>query len=190
MRYTIFIASLLALTTGIFLSCAKYVDKKADPDPRLSKHYCNDPDAVNYNWDFPGVPDNTTCFYPTDIFKGVYEFHDSVFLKTEGFFISSDTFDLTITKINNTQFTIGGFCTQGAVLSLTAGPNFTASLDTTLGDSVTRVYGQAFCTVADTVSGSLSKDRLNDSLLFVTFQVASDTGVTTTHVGTARLKYR
>ena len=192
MRYFIFILTLFAATTAVFLSCKKYVDKKATPDPRLTNPYCNDPNAVNYNWGFPGVPDNSVCFYPTDVFKGVYEFHDSVQFKTTGYFVRADTLELTITKGNNTQFTIGGFCASGGLLSLTAGVNFYATFDTTLGrdDSTVRVKGQAYCQITDTVSGSLIKDRLNDSLLYITFEVAADTGVTTIHSGTARLKHR
>jgi hypothetical protein len=190
MRYIYILFVLFVSTTAVFLSCKKYVDKKATPDPRLTTHYCNDPDAVNYNWGFPGVPDNQVCFYPTDVFKGVYEFHDSVQFKITGYFVKADTLELTITKGNNTRFTIGGFCASGGLLSLTAGVNFFATLDTTMGDSTTQIRGQAFCMSADTVNGSLVKDRLNDSLLYITLEVAADTGVTTIHTGTARLKHR
>ncbi len=190
MRYIRFIFVLFVVTTAVLLSCAKYTDKKATPDPRLNNPYCNDPTAVNYNWGFPGTPDNTVCFYPTDIFKGVYEYHDSVLLKTTGYFIASDTIEIRITKNSNTKFSISGFCSSGTLLNLTAGVNFYATLDTAIGDTSTRVRGQAFCTVGDTVYGSLSKDRLNDSVLYINFEVASDTGVTTVHSGSAKLKYK
>ena len=45
--------------TGIILlvaaSCSKYTDDPGETDPRLSRKYCNDPEAVNYNRDFPGT---------------------------------------------------------------------------------------------------------------------------------------
>ena len=171
-------------------ACAKQTDTKAVPDPRLTKHYCNDPAGVNYNWDFPGIADNTVCFYPTDIFKGVYRFTDSVFFKSTGFFIRADTFELVIRKHSNTKFAIIGFCASGDSLLLTAGANYIATLDTTMGDTTTAVRGQRLCSVADTIYGSLNKDRLNDSLLYVFFTVASDTGVKSTHIGTAKLLYK
>ena len=173
---------------GAICSCSKYKDTKAVADPRLTNPYCNDPNAVNYNWGFPGKPDSTVCFYPTDVFKGVYIFNDSVFLQQLGIFVRADTFLLTIRKHSNTKFSIIGFCSSGDSLSLTAGLNFTATLDTTMGDSTTMMAGQALCSFGDTVNGILTKDILNDSLLYINLLVSSDTGVITTHVGTARLK--
>jgi hypothetical protein len=172
------------------VSCTKKTDTKATPDPRLTTHYCNDPAAVNYNWGFPGIADNTVCFYPTDIFKGVYEYHDSVFFKSSGFFIRADTFLLTINRHSNSKFSVIGFCASGDSLLLTAGANYIATVDTTLGDSTTTIRGQALCSTADTINGVLNKDRLNDSIIYINFVVASDTGVISTHVGTARLLHK
>ena len=189
MRYIVFLALLFIGGMGVF-SCTKYKDTKTTGNPHLTNPYCNDPNAVNYNWNFPGTPDNSICFYPTDIFKGVYEFHDSVFFTTTGFFISYDTFIITIAKNSTTKFTIAGFCTSGASLGLTAGVNYVATVDTMIGDSTTTVRGQPLCSVADTINGTLTKDRLNDSLMYINFVVASDTGVTTTHIGSARLLHK
>jgi hypothetical protein len=183
------IAILLFITAiGIFLSCKKYKDSKPVTDPRLNKHYCNDPNAVNFNWDFPGIPDNSVCFYPTDVFQGVYEFHDSVFLKTSGLYIHADTVVITIHKLSNTKFSMLGFCPSGDSLIFTAGASFTGTADTTVGDTLTN-RGQLFCSVADTINGSITKDRIDTGgLLTFYFQVYSDTGVTTLHIGTARYK--
>src|SRR5579872_3418748 len=87
----------LMLTEGV-CSCSKYKDTKATADPRLTNPYCNDTNAVNYNWGFPGKPDSTVCFYPTDVFKGIYTFNDSIFLQPLGIFVRADTFLLTIRK--------------------------------------------------------------------------------------------
>jgi len=173
---------------GLVFSCAKYKDPKAVTDPRLTNPFCNDPTAVNYNWGFPGKPDQSVCFYPTDIFKGVYVYHDSVFLPPpSGIFIHSDSLVLYIRKLSNTRISILGFCSNGDSLTLTASPLYVATIDTdkTLIDSSV-IWGQPFCGIGDTVSGTVTKDRLNDSLMYFNFQVASDTGVVTTHIGSAR----
>lgn len=71
----IFLGALLLL-----ISCEKWQDSKADSDPRLQdRKYCNDPDAVNFNWGFPGVPDSTKCIFPTDLYVGTYSFTDSIY---------------------------------------------------------------------------------------------------------------
>ncbi len=187
MRYFGFISFLLIVSCSIFFSCAKYKDSKAGSDPRLTNPYCNDPNAVNYNWGFPGKPDNTICFYPADLFKGVYLFHDSISIQSSGLFIYADSLLLTISGIPNSQTKISilGFCPNGIGLTLTANTSFSASVDTTEGDSVTN-WGQQFCSLGDTVNGTVTKDRINDSLMYFSFQVASDTGVITMHIGSAR----
>ena len=175
--------------TGVFivLSC-KYKDPAAKTDPRLTNPYCNDPTAVNYNWGFPGKPDSSVCFYPTDVFKGVYEYHDSVFLQPSGLFIYADTFLMTINRISNTKFSVSGFCSNNESLILTASAQYLATLDTTMGDTLTTNHGQRFCSISDTISGTFTKDRIVDSILYISLLVASDTGVISTHVGTAYRK--
>ncbi len=189
MRYISVFILLLFAGVGVW-SCKKYTDPKAVSDPRLTNHYCNDPTAVNYNWNFPGIADNTVCFYPTDLFQGVYELHDSVFFKTDGFFISADTIELTINKHSTTKMGVSGFCSSGDSLIMTTAISYVATLDTTLGDSTTLTKGQALCSVADTVNGTIVRDRINDSIIYVYFTVYSDTGVVSTHMGTAKLKYK
>src|SRR5438132_180001 len=71
------------LCVGISLllaACKKYVDEPGKSDPRLSRKYCNDPEAVNFNRDFPGTADNSVCFFPSDAFKGTYTFTDSIYI--------------------------------------------------------------------------------------------------------------
>ncbi len=189
MRYFISIGLLFALSLCVLFSCEKYKDTKAASDPRLTNPYCNDPTAVNYNWGFPGKPDSSVCFYPTDVFNGVYEVHDSVYLLASGLYIYADTFVMTIHKLTDTTMSVLGFCSNiGDSLLFKAGPLYVATLDTLIGDSITTSQGQMFCSINDTVSGTLTKDRINDSLLYISFQVSSDTGVIVTHVGTAYKK--
>ena len=183
MRYITYIAILLAVGSCMFFSCAKWKDPKGY-DPNLTgRYYCNDPIAVNYNWGFPGKPDNTICFYPTDLFKGTYFFRDSIYRDT--LFIRADSFTLTMEAISRTKINVVGFCLNGNKITLTAGPTYVATVDTTEGDTTTINHGQMLCRIQDTVSGTISKDRVDSMLLHITLQVASDTGMTT-HYGNAR----
>ena len=170
-------------------SCKKYKDAPATTDPRLTNPYCNDPAAVNYNWGFPGKPDNSVCFYPTDLFQGVYELHDSVFLTSNGYYVFADTLVLTINKHDNIHIGVIGFCSSGDSITMSAGSNYLAVVDTVITDSLAK-YGQQLCGIADTVYGTITKDRINDSILYINLFVASDTGVITNHLGTAKLKYK
>ena len=67
------------LCLSSFLACTKWADTQKPSDPRLTQKYCNDPFAVNYNWGFPGLPDNSTCIFPSDLYVGTYLFHDSIY---------------------------------------------------------------------------------------------------------------
>lgn len=68
------------------VSCSK-VEEQQSPDisGQLTSHYCNDPDAANYNVGFPGIPDNSVCVYPYDKFLGEWEVHDSIFKADSSF---------------------------------------------------------------------------------------------------------
>ena len=180
------IGAILILTGSVVLySCKKWTDPKAVTDPRLTNPYCNDPNAVNYNWGFPGKPDNTICFYPTDEFKGKYLFIDSVYSmsgSTDGNFLYAIIDTLHIYARSDTTMVIYGFCNPADSMSLHArGLTFTATVDTTVGDSLTTTMGQLFCRIQDTVDGSIFYSRA-DSLLHINFTVTSDTGLSA-HVG-------
>ena len=169
----------------------------------LTNPYCNDPDAVNYNWGFPGKPDNTVCFYPADLFTGVDSFFiDSIFQKDLSF-TRRDSFMLSILKLTNTNITAKGFCTD-SVLHLTADKTYNATIDTVLGG-----IGPAFCrgrdsVMGDTITGTIARDisllvypdttsglnppdTIKYVLLHINFQVASDTGITF-HKGTMKIR--
>lgn len=189
MRYLVFITLLVIVSLTIGFSCKKWKDPAPVDDPRLTRPYCNDPDAVNYNWDFPGKPDSTVCFYPTDIFRGVYLCYDSVY-KDDTLFIRADSFLMTINNSSTDptkKMEVFGFCPSGNFLKLTASPSYEATVDTTVGDSLTVNLGQLFCRVQDTVTGMIFIDRIDSALLHIELQVFSDTGVTR-HIGSARKK--
>jgi len=189
MKYFITIAVLFLVGVEVFFSCAKYKDPKPYTDPQLTNPYCNDPVAVNYNWGFPGKPDNSICFYPNQLFAGTYVYHDSVYLTASGLFIYTDSLTLYIYSLSHTAIAVVGFCSNGDSLILAAGPTYVATMDTTEGDSTVINWGQKFCSLGDTVMGTITKNRIDTpSQLYFNLQVASDTGVLTTHSGTAILK--
>jgi len=62
------------------MSCQPVEDPVApDISDQLTRHYCNDPYAVNFNDSFPGIPDNTRCYYPQDLVAGTWLMMDSIF---------------------------------------------------------------------------------------------------------------
>ena len=172
MRYSIFLVFIVLLS-----SCSKWQDKPATNDPRLTNPYCNDPQAVNYNWGFPGKPDNTTCYYPTDLFKGGYSFTDSVYLPDDSLALVN-AYSLYVTPLNHTAMSVSGFCGGNVILKFTAGKYGTATVDT----NATVQAGQYLCRELDTVSGTFTT---TNNGLYVSFKVVSDTGFTS-HRGTAK----
>ena len=183
MKQLIFILSLVLLGVFAFFSCKKWTDPTPVNDPRLTNPYCNDPTAVNYNWGFPGKPNNTVCFYPTDVFRGSYMIKDTVFQVSTGYILYSDSFVLQVYALSHTKIAALGFCSAADSLKLTAGLSYIATLDTLVGDSVTN-QGQFWCRLRDTVSGTMYDSPI-DSLLHINFQIVSDTGITT-HIGTGK----
>jgi hypothetical protein len=187
MKRLIYIFMGVAVATTTMLSgCNKWTDPKPVTDPRLTNPYCNDPTAVNYNWGFPGKPDNTICFYPTDLFKGNFVFNDLVFSlsgSNAGLFIDSLTDTLHVYALSQTKLVITGFCKFADTIHLTAS-GFVATVDTLIGDTLTARGQFMFCRMQDTVSGTITYSRA-DSLLHIALTVVSDTG-STTHSGKAK----
>lgn len=171
------------LLCGFFTGCKEKEQVFPDTDPRLNQRaYCNDPTAVNYNWDFPGRPDSSVCIFPSDLFAGSYRFTDSIYF-AGGELDSAHSgkeYTLNIARINNTQMRLSGFCDGGQTVPLTG----TRTQFRAVVDTVT-VRGALFCRPVDTVIGYISR-RLADSLnLSVELTVYADTGVNL-HRGTLR----
>lgn len=169
---------LVILYIGVFYSCKKYKDPAPVNDPSLTNPYCNDPLAVNYNVGFPGKPDNTKCIYPSDLFNGNYRLVDSIWVTSSKFLVAADSFDINISRTadtNKAKVAITGFCGGGITLLFTASAAYVATSDSTIGDSTTAHIGQQFCHVYDTVTGTITRDRVNDSILYFDFKIYSDT---------------
>lgn len=169
--------ALVAMAT--FSACKKYSDQPGShTDPRFERRYCNVPEAVNYNWNFPGTPDVTdaVCLYPTDIFKGSFVYTDSIY-SVANEFIRQEVKNIAITPTSRTKMLITGFCSSGS-LSFTANRNLRADGDSSI------LNGQPLCRPVDTLSGYVFR-AVNDSLhIQFAWQVNSDTGVFF-HRGTA-----
>jgi hypothetical protein len=181
MRYVLSLIILCAGCAVLFFSCAKWVDKKA-VDPHLTNPYCNDPRAVNYNWGFPGRPDDSVCFFPDDLFKGKYIYQDSIYLP-DNTYLFSRAETLSIYGLSDTLIGMVGMCPSLTdTLKLSAATTYIATVDTVVG------YGQLACRPLDTLAGTLTKLYYNDTVMLVYFTVNSDTGITI-HKGQAYKQY-
>ena len=151
-------------------SCKPYTDPDPLTDPRISNPYCNDPTAINYNWGFPGIPDNSTCIYSSDLFVGNYIWRDST-VNSPGAVVAYDSVFATVTKIDSIHFNIAGRC--GYDLKLTADKFLNIVIDSIDGN------GQKFCKPSDTIVGSGLKLSFSDTTNFIlNYTIFSDTGAT------------
>lgn len=157
------------------LSCKRYKDPAPFTDPRIVNEYCNIPSAINYNWNFPGIPNDSTCIFPAEIYAGNYFFRDSIF-NNAGTFLDQDSFPIVFAQLNDSNMTISGFC-PGNLLHATASRFLKFTIDTVIGN------GQALCN-ADTIEGGGLKYGLSDSAIKLVYQVNTDTGIYY-HAGTA-----
>ncbi len=178
MRHPIRSASLLLLLPMILGACKKYTDTPGQYDPRLDRPYCNDPEAVNFNRDFPGRADNSVCYYPADAFEGNYRFEDSIYDGAQKL-LSVQSINFSISGKDRIRFDLNGFCPSGsAAIAFTASRNLRAEADTNA------LKGQLLCRGLDTVSGSLTMPVFDSSRIRFSLVVLSDTGVAL-HQGTA-----
>lgn len=167
----------LLLIVVLASACKKYQDPAPFTDDRIKTPYCNDPTAVNYNWDFPGIPDNTVCIYPTQIFEGNYFYRDSLYDKN-GELTKVDSFPIYILALDTVHMKLGGFC-PSTEFTAKATRYFQFTIDSLLGD------GQDFCGNDDTISGKGKKSGIADTISFkFDYQIQTDTGLVT-HTGTA-----
>src|ERR1044072_1094940 len=126
MRYIL----LILLSLCMVIACKKATNNTPDTDSRLPRLYCNDPEAVNYNWNFPGTPDNTTCVYPTEVFSSAYTYPDSVYF-SDGTFLFTKAYTLQVHTLDKIRLSLFGFCPGSTdSLTLTANRFYHADLDT------------------------------------------------------------
>ena len=161
----------------LFLSCKKYKDPDPFTDPRIVNKYCNIPSAINYNWNFPGIPDDSQCVFPAQIYNGSYFYHDSIY-NNAGLLLSEDSFVLNFTQIDTTRLQITGFC-PGNTIFAKATRFYKFTIDSIAGN------GQLLCNITDTLAGKGSKFDLSDTTTIqLEYTVYTDTGIIY-HAGTA-----
>jgi hypothetical protein len=167
---------------AIIGSCKKEDPQTKTDDGRLIRSYCNDPQAINYNWDFPGTPDNSVCFYPDEMFKGTYKVFDTSF---NADYIKDTTsyreFTITVNPVNKTKLLVSGYvlnntCTLNN-LGVTGNRFFKATVDSLFLPPPDSLFlnGMPVCD-KDTISGYLSRTQTNDTLI-INFMITMDTGL-------------
>jgi hypothetical protein len=168
--------SVLALLA--YTACRKASDPAPKDDPRLTRPYCNDPEAVNYNWDFPGKPDSTVCIYPSDLFAGSWQYSDSIVSADGTEVFDSAKYQLQLTASGRMQLSMKGLCGNNQSINITASRNKLFVIDTVVA------LGQYLCINTDTIAGGGSM-YFNESNRFTfTWVLNSDTGISYHH-GTA-----
>ena len=163
MRYYLFVIVLFFVT-----GCEKYKDPAPFSDPRIVNKYCNIPSAINFNWDFPGIEDNSTCIFPAQLYNGIYKFYDTTY-GSVGDTIATDSFLLTFTQIDSTRLRIEGFCT-GTPITATANRFYKFTIDSLVKN------GQILCGSADTIEGMGTKADIYDTTtLRMSYEISNDT---------------
>lgn len=177
--------AILILAAGGVLAfgCTKQEEPGKTTDERLGRPYCNDPEAVNYNWDFPGTPNNSVCFYPDEMFKGSYRVFDTTYdadfnadtTSYKNFVISLDA--VTRSKMTLSGYILNSACTLNG-LSITATRFYRASVDSAFLPPPDSMYlnGTVVCG-KDTLSGNLSKKNKDSDTIHINFMVAVDSGL-------------
>lgn len=169
---------LFILVVVAFASCDKWEDKPGNGDDRLNRPYCNDPEAANFNVDFPGRPDSTVCYYPYEYFEGTYQFSDSSFYSGDYVFggLRSYTFNIRRNGASKRQLLLSGFC--GTDISFTADKYLKAFADSTNHPTdSTKLPGQLVCNPVDTLSGFMTMVNRDSGIIRINFTVLTDTGI-------------
>lgn len=116
MKAHFYIFSGIIFTVLVWVSCIK-PETQTSPNVDLTRRYCNNPYASNYNDSFPGIPDSTRCRYPADDFSGSWGMNDSIF-KTDSTFVEARNVDLNFIPIDTearNELNLNGWCSTGSI---------------------------------------------------------------------------
>ena len=178
----------LLIGATIIVSCDKYVDKKPD-DITFDRPYCNDPLAANYNTNFPGYVDNSTCEYAVDYLSGVWNFIDTMYAEGDTSILATQQYTLQLSNPSSdttkSKVLVNGICTNP--LYFTVNKYGYAYSDTLIEESDGE---QLFCSINDTLSGSIIRQIHYDadSTMITSLKIdwaVRNNGVTTLHQGIA-----
>lgn len=159
---------LLFLPLTLLYACQKWEDSPGE-NLGLTNRYCNIPEAINYNHNFPGIEDSTVCVYPSYPFVGTYRFQDSVYDEFGNLTSLGSDYTFRIIAKDRYKFDLTDFCAPGSLMFFTADRYYRAYSDSLIGDG-----RQFFCRESDTLSGQMVY-RPSDSSLQIQWSVRSDT---------------
>jgi hypothetical protein len=178
-RNTLYV--LLCVIVAVLVSCNKNGDTIApDISDQLEKKYCNIPHAVNYNWNFPGIEDNETCFFAIDFYKGTWMYIDTIKRSDESL-VRIDTLILNFQPIDSdTSYSVLnmlGWCGSERLV-VRVNKFYMAQTDSFDGN----LGWQKICNNQDSVHVSMRKNLFDSTQLFINITQHTDT-LTLYHTG-------
>lgn len=155
-----------------FISCEKYEDKaKKDIDDTLTNQYCNITDAINYNWGFPGEPNDSLCIFPVEPFIAYsWTLIDTVLnedmdiLETRNRTIYFEEYTAIDTMKH--MILMKDYCSENSSILLEANRHLLASVF----DNMENDIGQLDCDGSSVLNGFISLDSLSADTLKLRFQ--------------------
>lgn len=148
-------------------SCEKYEDSSQnDWKVDENQEYCNHPDAVNYNWGFPGVINDSICIFPNEVFEGQWYLTDTLFNDTLGVEAIRERFiDIQWVPEDSIEYKLrlSGWCDNEHELYLDANRFLLASVIDELED----YPGQWDCDLTSSISGTIRKNNFDADTLYL-----------------------
>ncbi|MFT4062714.1 MAG: hypothetical protein QM642_10210 [Edaphocola sp.] len=177
--------AIIAIAAPVILvvACTKYKDPDASTGIEgLTNYYCNDSRAVNYNWGFPGIANDSVCVYPVDSFVGTWVLADTVTLDgSDTFEVVSRTLTITATEDSTlTHLAIDGWCGSSYPFYALAN-KYSKAVTDTLANGADVQY---LCSTNDTIVGTLNKNTGVGTQMKMDFTVNGTSGISY-HSGTA-----
>ncbi len=165
---TSFYILLLSLSVLSLDSCRKYSDPAPIEDNRLdSNKYCNNPDAVNYNWGFPGQPSEDICIFPSDVFAGAYTLIDSAFTSSDTFIQESIYTNTQMIPLAHNYVSLTNYCSDSLTILLST---YLEVFSDTADDNVYTICGADTFTLSgihpgiDSTDFAITKSYKNSAL--------------------------
>src|SRR5690554_1322158 len=159
------LSALFLAIAFFFASCEKYEDK-ANKDWDGDEFYCNDPEAVNYNWGFPGEINDSLCIYPTELFVGDWIMIDTVFNDTLAII---DIQQRAVSFVNKSDDSLNhlieleGYCEDHSTIIFQANRFMLASVLDILVDDL----GQLNCDGESIITGFIRTQSLQSDTLYL-----------------------
>lgn len=176
------ISLFFAALSMFFIACEKYKDKKGDDiQDQLKNKYCNIPFAINYNWGFPGIEDNSTCYFAYEFFEGSWIFIDTV--SKDEVVLSIDTIPISFAR-KEADTTLASIEMMGLCnlekLNLITDKFYNAITDTMENGE----KFQVICNNQDTIAGTIARHISDSTNLSIKLSVTNANG-TFIHKGIA-----